>query len=175
MKSKYSICWMSFVLMLALGLIGAGCGTPPPPPPVAWSLDVEKATPASVDVDIVGVQSSDEAQLMNMKPDDWWAGPPNNVMRRGYGDMMLTSNFQTGNSWVVAQNDPIWSKWLGHGVNEIMVISNLPRVQDNTPNDPRRKFLKLNKKAWKDVTNQTLEIRVQDDRVRVMTTPQAGM
>jgi hypothetical protein len=55
-----------------------------------------------------------------------------------------------------------------------MVIANLPRVHDNTSNDPRRKFLKLTKGTWKDATNQTLQIHVQDDRVRVITAMQAG-
>jgi hypothetical protein len=159
------------VLFAVLSLIGAGCGTPSP---AAWNLNVTKLTPASIDVDIIGVQPSDESQLMNMKPDDWWAPPPNDLIRRGYQDMSLTTNFQAGDKWVVSQNDPIWKKWFGAGVNEIMVIANLPRVHDNTSNDPRRKFLKLTKGTWKDATNQTLQIHVQDDRVRVITAMQAG-
>jgi hypothetical protein len=106
---------------------------------------------------------------MNMKPDDWWAMPPNDMTRRGYKDMMISTNFQNGDTWIVAQTDPIWKKWFGLGVTEIMVIADLPRMHDNTPNDSRRKFLKLNKEIWKDAPNQTIEIVVQDDRVRVIT------
>ena len=171
MNSKHSKTWMLLVLFAGVVLMGAGCGTPSP---AAWNLNLTKLTPASIDVDIVGVQPSDEAQLMNMKPDDWWAPPPNDLTRRGFKDMSLTSNFQSADKWVVGQNDPIWKKWFGAGVNEIMVIANLPRVHDNTPNDPRRKFLKLTKGTWKDAANQTLEIHVQDDRVRVVTAMQAG-
>jgi hypothetical protein len=168
MKLNYSKCRMTLGLLLGLGLIGAGCTSTAP---VAWNLNIKKSTPASIDVDIVGVQPSDEDQLKNMKPDDWWAAPPNNKMRQGFEDMMRTTNFQSGETWVVPQNDPIWTKWIGPGggVTQLMVIANLPGVHDNTPTDPRRKFLKLNKQLWKDATNETLEIRVQDDRVRVIT------
>jgi hypothetical protein len=171
MKSKHSKSWVFLSLFAALALISAGCGTPSP---AAWNLNVTKLTPASIDVDIVGVQPSDESQLMNMKPDDWWAAPPNDLVRRGYKDMTLTTNFASGDKWLVAKDDPIWKKWFGAGVDEIMVIANLPRVHDNTPNDPRRKFLKLTKGTWKDAVKQTLEIHVQDDRVRVVTAMQAG-
>ena len=171
MKSKHSKSWTFPVLFAVLSLIGAGCGTPAP---AAWNLDLTKQTPASIDVDIVGVQPSDESQLMNMKVDDWWAPPPNDLIRRGYKDMSLTSNFETGDKWAVSHDDPIWKKWFGAGVDEIMVIANLPRVHDNSPNDPRRKFLKLTKGAWKDATKQTLEIHIRDDRVRVVTAMQAG-
>lgn len=170
MKSKPSQFWMVPALFALLSLLGAGCGSPSP---TAWNLDVTKLTPASIDVDIVGVQPSDEAQLMNMKPDDWWAAPPNDLTRRGYQDMSLTTNFESGDKWVINQTNPIWKKWFAAGVDEIMVIANLPRVHDNTPTDPRRKFLKLTKGTWKDAVNQTLVINVQDDRVRVVTPMQA--
>jgi hypothetical protein len=171
MNSKHSKFWIFPVLLAVLSLIGAGCGSSSP---ASWNLNLVKETPASIDVDIVGVQPSDEAQLQNMKPDDWWSPPPNDLVRRGYQDMSLTTNFQSGDQWLVSQDNPIWKKWFHAGVTELMVIANLPRVHDNTPTDPRRKFLKLNKGAWKDVAKQTLEIHVQDDRVRVITAMQAG-
>jgi len=170
MKSVNSKSRTCFVLLAALSLISAGCHTAPPPP-AAWNLRVTKVTEASIDVDIVGVQASDKGQLENMKPDDWWASPPNDLTRKGYKDMMLTTNFQGGKTWVVNKEDPIWSKWFGLGVKEIMVIANLPRVHDNTTTDPRRKFLNLTKGDWKGATNQTIEISAQDDRVRVITAP----
>jgi hypothetical protein len=171
MKSKHSKAWMFPVLIALVALFGAGCGSPSP---AAWNLSLTKLTPASIDVDIVGVQPSDEAQLTSMKVDDWWNPPPNDLIRRGFKDMTLTSNFQSGDKWVVDEKDPIWKKWFGSGVTEIMVIANLPRVHDNSASDPRRKFLKLTKDTWKDVSKQTLEIHVQDDRVRVITAMQAG-
>jgi hypothetical protein len=171
MKSKHSNAWMFPVLLAVVSLFGAGCGSPSP---AAWNLSLTKLTPASIDVDIVGVQPSDEAQLTSMKVDDWWSPPPNDLIRRGFKDMTLTSNFQTGDKWVVDEKDPIWKKWFGSGVTQIMVIANLPRVHDNSPSDPRRKFLKLTKGTWKDVSKQTLEIHVQDDRVRVITAMEAG-
>ena len=168
MKPKHSS--PCLILLAVLSLICAGCGSPSP---AAWNLSLKKVTPASIDVDIVGVQPSDEARLMNMKPSDWWAPPPNNVMRKGYEDMMTSSTFQTDDTWVVSRKETIWKKWFSSGVTEIMVIANLPRVHDDTVTDGRRTFLKLTKADWKDTVNKTIEIHIQDDRVRVMTA-QAG-
>jgi hypothetical protein len=165
MKFLNSNSRMSFVLLAALSLIASGCVSPPVP----WNLRVTKATPASVDVDIVGVQPDDKAQLMSMKVDDWWASPPNDVTRKGYREIMLTTNFQGGTNWIVSKDDPIWSKWLGPGglgVKEIMVIANLPRVREDPP---RRKFLPLTVNDWINPVNQSIEIRVQDDRIWVVT------
>jgi len=159
-NSKSRTC---FILLAAVSLISTGCFTPRP---VAWNLSVTKATPASIDVDIVGVQPSDEAQLTSMKVSDWWASPPRDLTRRGYKDMMLTSNFQTGDKWVVSKDDPIWHKWFGLGVREIMVIADLPQVHEDSP---RRKFLLLTSGDWMNPVNQTIEIRVQGDRVWVVT------
>jgi hypothetical protein len=152
-----------FALLAAVSLVSTGCFSPQPG---AWNLNVTKATPASIEVDIVGVQPSDEAQLTSMKVGDWWASPPRDLTRRGYKDMMLTTNFQTGNTWVVSKDNPIWKKWFGLGVKEIMVIADLPQVHEDSP---RRKFLPLTTKDWTNPVNQTLEIRVQDDRVWVVT------
>ncbi len=102
-----------------------------------------------------------------MKPDQWWMQPPNDIIRKGYGDMMVTTNFKDGDTWVIDPTNPIWSKWLGAGVKELMVIADLDRVHFNDNSDTRRKFVTLSPSAWP--KDRRVEIQVQDGRVWVMT------
>ncbi len=158
--------WKSFsniaVLLLIALAAGPGCRAP------RWNVSTAKVTPASVEVDLVGVTPSDEPYWKNMKPDDYWK--PDSQIRAGA--TKVSTRFQNGQTWVLRKDDPIWQAWSSHGVTEIMVIANLPGTYDNSMFDRRRLFLPLKAKAWR-AKDQTLEIEVQDEFVKALTPSKA--
>jgi len=156
--SKRNILATLGVMVVFPALLGIGCRSP------RWNVSTTKVTPASVEVDLVGVTPSDEPYWKNMRPDDYWK--PDSSIRSGA--TKVTTRFQEGQTWVLSKDNPIWDKWLAHGVTEIMVIANLPGSYDNSLYDRRRVFLPLKAKAWRP-KDQTLEIEVQDEFVKVLT------
>ena len=70
-----------------------------------------------------------------------------------------------GRPLVVRKDDPHWQNWIRHGATELLVIADLPGQFTPGPNDPRRTFIPLDPRAWKD---DRLEIQVQDTLVHPM-------
>jgi hypothetical protein len=153
------------VLLVTAVLVCVGCGTPKPKNQ-PWSLNLTKVTPASIEVDLIGVSQLEKAAWEGYPLDNYWA--PGDLRRRNADK--LTSNFQSGNTWSVPQTDPKWKGWLGRGASELLIIANLPGSFPSGPADPRRIFLPLDKKAW-EAKGQTLEIQIQDTLINVMTPP----
>lgn len=150
------------VMFITVALLGAGChfGTKP----VAWNLSVTKTTPASIEVDLIGVSPLEKPSWNNVKPDDYWK--PNDSVRQGA--KKVTTNFQTGPTFVLERENPIWNEWFKQGATELMIMANLPGVYSNGPDDRRRRFLPLNKNAWKS-EHKTLQIEIQDEFIKVLT------
>jgi hypothetical protein len=148
------------VLLVVPSILGIGMGCRS----MRWNVSTTKVTPASVEVDLVGVTPSDEPYWKNMKPDDYWK--PDNSMRSGA--TKVTTRFQSGHTWVLREDDPIWKTWLDRGVNQLMVIANLPGSYDNSLFDRRRLFLPLKSKAWR-AKDRTLEVEIQDEFVKALT------
>ncbi len=155
----------SFTLLsLLLALIAAGCGTPKPKP-VRWNLSITKNTPASIEVDVVGVNPSEKPYWMNsVKPDDYWK--PNSTARKSA--RKITQTLQMGQPWVIAREDDIWNQWFSYGATELMIMANLPGAYDNGPFDQRRLFVSLDKNLWQ-AKGKTLQIEVQDQMIHVLT------
>ena len=154
----------SAILLVALSLVTAGCGAAKPKP-IAWNVSVTKATPASIEADVVGVSPSDKPYWMNsVKPDDYWKA--NNSVRKGA--KKTSKILETGTPWVLDRTDPIWQEWFSYGATELMIMANLPGGGDNSPFDRRRVFVTLDKNAWV-AKDQTLQIEVQDQFIRVLT------
>jgi hypothetical protein len=163
MKIKVKAPLKLLMLFVAMTFLVTGCrsGTKP----VAWNVSITKTTPASIEVDFIGVSPSEKPYWMNdVKPDDYWK--PNDSIRQGA--RKLTINFQSGTTFVLQRKDPIWNDWLNYGATELMVMADLPGTYDNSPYDRRRLFLPLNTKTWKS-KNKTLEIQIQDEFIRVLT------
>jgi hypothetical protein len=151
------------ISFIALCIITAGCSSLPKPVP--WNVSITKVTPASIEVDIVGISPTEKPYWMNsVKPDDYWK--PNNSVRNGA--KKLSTTFQDGTTFELKRDNPIWNDWFSYGTTELMVMANLPGSYDNGPFDRRRLFLPLNKKLWKS-KNKTLEIEIQDEFIRVLT------
>lgn len=156
------------ILLAAIALGEAGCSSTPKAKPVAWRVSIAKETPASIEVDLVGVSPSDKPYWQNnVKPDDYWKA--GNSVRKGA--QKVSTIFQDSPTWVLQAEDPIWAKWFSYGATELMVIANLPGKYDNGPYDRRRVFLPLDKKVWA-AKDRTLRIQIQDEFIRVLTPQQ---
>lgn len=153
--------------LVAVALLATGCGTTKPKP-VAWSLVINKTTPASIEVDLIGVTPLDKSYWLNtVKPNDYWK--PGNPTRKNA--KKLSSKFESGPKWTVSPDDPGWQSWLAYGATELLVIADLHvRDASNDPTDPRRFFLPLDKNAW-DTKDKVLNIVIEDERIYTTTAP----
>ncbi|PYJ97885.1 MAG: hypothetical protein DME23_13525 [Verrucomicrobia bacterium] len=153
------------VLLVALTFLTVGCRSSRPKP-VAWNVSITKVTPASIEVDVVGVTPSEKPYWMNsVKPDDYWK--QTSSIRNGA--RKVSNNLQTGQPWVLGKENPIWKEWFGYGATELMIMANLPgKGYDNGPFDRRRVFISLDKKVW-EAKDNTIQIQVQDEFIRVLT------
>jgi hypothetical protein len=142
---------------LALGVVG--CGTTKPKP-VAWTIKITK--PAAIEVDLVAVTAREKPRVETYPMDKYWS--PGDLERKNASK--LTSPPQTG-TWEIDLKNPIWKQWLDRSVTGCFVVANLPGSFEGAA-DARREFLTLDKNHW-DAKRHTLEIEVQENRIRVIT------
>lgn len=162
-------CVLPWLLVAAVALLCAGCKTTKTPKvrPVPWTVTITKETPASIEVDLVGVSPSEKPYWQNnVRPDDYWKNGP---VRQSA--QKVSTAFQEGNTFTLPADHPIWKKWFEYGATDLMVIANLPGKYDNSAYDRRRLFVPLDKKAWES-KDKTLKIQILDEFIRVLT-PQA--
>jgi hypothetical protein len=151
--------------VLACSLALLGCKSTPKPAP--WTVKITKVTPASIEVDLVGISRSEDAYWRNsVKPDDYWK--PNSLLRKQVEKRKKGTNFADSSEFILAKDDPIWNTWSGYGTYELLIMANLPGRHDNSPSDPRRVFLPLDKGSW-DAKNKTIEVEISDTQVRPLT------
>jgi hypothetical protein len=120
-------------------------------------------------MDFVGVTPLEKQTWMNSgsyNPDAYWKA--GSAIRRSVQARMISTEFKNDNTFILMVTDPIWRTWFSYGATELMVMAKLPGDYDNGPYDPRRIFLPLDKNFW-DAKKRTLEIKVQDSIVRVVT------
>jgi len=150
-------------LFLATMLAAGGCAGSKGPP-VAWKVSITKATPASIEVDLIGVTEADKPFWAGYDLDKYWT--PGDLRRRQADK--LSKTLPLNQPWSVERNDPKWNDWLNRGATDLLIIANLPGRFDPGPADPRRIFVPLDKKSW-EAKDQALEIQVQDTLIRVLT------
>jgi hypothetical protein len=156
------------ILVVALSSLVVGCHTPPPP--VAWNIHITKVTTASVTVDLMGISRTEDGYWRNsVKPSDYWN--PNRPIRKEAAARARTTDFKDQKEFLLSGEDPIWGQWISYGAFELMIMADLPGINDNSPSDPRRVFLPLNKKQWQ-TKNKTIEVEISDSQVRVLTPQQ---
>jgi hypothetical protein len=153
------------LLLAALALLPVGCGTPKPKPR-PWNVSISKQTPASIEVDLIGITEMERPGWEGYDIDKYWKSGD---LRRANADK-LSANLPTGTPWTVSREDPKWQGWMRRGATELLLIANLPGHFAPGPSDPRRVFIPLDKNAWR-AQDKTLQIDVQDDSVRMMTPP----
>ena len=163
------------LLCAAVSLLAAGCASHSTPPTrgsvVPWTIKITKVTPASVEVDLFGVNKSDDAYWRNsVQMDAYWK--PKSAIRQSAIDRYeaKTTRFDTPETFVLDGRDPVWTKWSSYGSYELAIMANLPGTFSNPAADPRRLFLPLGKKEW-DAKGRTLEIEILEGQIRVLTPP----
>jgi hypothetical protein len=159
----------SFVRVLGLllavagvGLWGAGCSSAPKAKP--YNVSITKTTPASIEVDLIGVTPLEKGPLEGYSIDQYWAS--GDRLRGGLveGRDRLTVRLKMGEPWVLDRKDPIWATWKERGVKELLLIANLPGTFAAGPADPRRVFIPLN--DWKE---KTIQIEVREAQIIFLT------
>jgi hypothetical protein len=163
------------LLCAVLSLLAAGCASHSAPPTrgsvVPWTIKITKVTPASVEVDLFGVNKSDDAYWRNsVQMDSYWK--PKSPLRQSAIDRYeaKSTRFDSPGAFVLESKDPIWAKWSSYGSYELAIMANLPGSFPNPAADPRRIFLPLGKKEW-DAKGRTLEIEILEGQIRVVTPP----
>ena len=151
--------WLAMIV--ATGFV-VGCGSTRPRP---WNISISKATYASIEVDLIGVTESEKPYWQGYDIDKYWH---DGDLRRKNANK-ITKILKMGQPWMVSIDDPKWQEWINRGATELLIIANLPGHFDAGPGDPRRLFLPLNKGAYHDVKNDTLEIEIQDTLILVNT------
>ncbi len=136
---------------------------------MAWNLKIKKSTPASVEVDILGISSSEDSYWRrSVKPDDYWN--PNKPIRKQAQARAKSTRFENDSVYLLKMDDPIWTQWRGYGSSELLIMANLPGTYSNDESDPRRAILSLGKNAWQ-AKDKTIELEVLDGQIRVLTPP----
>ena len=157
MKNKISL----LIFASALAITFAGCASSPKIKPVPWTLAITKTTPASIEMDVIGVTASDQKYYEAVGWDDYWK--PDSQIRRDAPK--LTKFLQKGQPWVVSSKDAAWVQWTKRGSIELLLVARLPEAGGlwKVP-------LSIDKNAWKS-KNQTIEVEVLDSRILVITPP----
>ncbi|MGH8024869.1 MAG: hypothetical protein ACRED1_14860 [Limisphaerales bacterium] len=154
---KFSLFAVGVLAMLSL----IGCSTGPS----AWNIKITQVTPGSIQVDLVGVTTSEIPKWQAYSMDSYWN---NENDPRRMNALKLTHFLQLNKPWVVSEDNPIWRKWLARGDTELAVIANLPGNFPPGQGDPRLNFFSLNAAAWK-AKKHTLVFEVQDTIVNPVT------
>jgi hypothetical protein len=155
-----------YLLLITFAFAVAGCHTTSKPSPRPWNLSINKTTPASIEVDLIGVNQFEKPEWEGYDIDSYWKPGDS---RRANADK-LTMSLDKGQPWTIARDNPQWRAWLDHGATDLLLMAHLPgRPGRDFPagtSDPRRKFIALDKHAWE---GDTLQIEIQDTLVRMLT------
>ena len=141
-------------LFLVLALFAGGCSSTPKPKPVAWNVKITKTTPASIEVDVIGVTPDELAFYEGLSMEKYW---PNSQVRKDADK--LSAVLQKDEPWLISADDPKWAAWKNRGVTDLLVVANLP-----VPDGLWKKQLPLDKKAWV-AKNRTIEIEIQTTKI----------
>jgi hypothetical protein len=150
------------VLACLFGLLASGCASKQPQP---WNVSIVKKTPATIQVDLVGVRQGDKAEWAGRNITEYWSA--GSQVRKDADKLSL--NLKMGEPVVIPSTDPKWREWFQHGAQELLVIANLPGEFAPGGEDPRRKFLPLRSQDWEPAKKATLEIEVLQSRIQVLT------
>ena len=158
-STKRTIEWSA--LYLVISLLASGCGalgSSKKVKPVAWNVTITKATPASIEVDVIGVTDEEKKFYDGLNMDGYW---PNSQVRRDADK--LSTILKDKQPWTIKIDDPKWVQWKNRGVTTLLVVADLP-----VPNGLWKVPLTLDKKSW-NASNHTLEIEIQNTLIRVQT------
>jgi hypothetical protein len=159
MKCTRVALWLG---LIAFAWTGCQSATPKLRP---MNLVLNKMTPASIKVDLIGVSEVERHAWEGYDVDQYWTEGDS---RRANADK-LTVNLPTGQSAIIRKDDPHWQSWIQRGADQLLVIADLPGQFTPGPTDPRRIFIPLTRDAAWTAKGDSLEIQVQDTMVRALT------
>src|SRR6266436_1387999 len=151
------------LLLTAFFVAGCGGGGKATVKPRPWNISITKKTPATIEVDLIGVTELEKAAWEGYPIDEYWK--PGDL-RRANADKLSLTNLVMNKAWDIREADPQWKKWLSRGVTSVLIIAHLPGTFPPGPADPRRVFVSLDKRAWKD---KTIRFDVLDTEIRPLT------
>lgn len=148
-----------------LGLLGSGCsstlkGSKAKP----YNVSITKTTPASIEVDLIGVTPLEKDPWAGYSIDKYWSSGDRRRAGLTDGRDRLTVQLKRGEPWILERDNEVWETWKSRGVKELLIIANLPGRFESGPADPRRVFLPLN--GWKE---RTIEIEVRETQIVPLT------
>ncbi len=110
----------------------------------------------SIEVNLVGVNSSDLGKWQGSMSDYW---SPGNKLRADNKKNMLVLRFSQDKPgpYKLGRKDPMYKRWQEMNATHLLVLADIPGVKEG-PEDPRRKVLPLHPKAW---TTDTVTITIK--------------
>jgi hypothetical protein len=158
---------LSVILAVVSSLVaGCGGGGAAKIKPKAYNVSITKTTPASVDVELIGITELEKPQWEGYSMTKYWS--PGDPLRGNTPDK-LSQSLELNKPWKLDRKDPIWDKWLRRGVAYLVIVARLPGKFEDGAADPRRLFISLDKHAWQ---GKTLEFEVRETQIRPLTPPQ---
>ena len=160
------------MLVLAVALLAAGCSSSTPltrGKVVPWTVKITKVTPASVEVDLIGINKPEHDYWATVNLDEYWL--PGSPVRQAAFDRKraVTTKFDTSKTFTLDAKDPIWKTWAGYGSYEVVLLANLPGMHHSAA-DARRLFVLLGKGEWQ-AKDRTLEFEILENQIRPLTPP----
>src|SRR4051812_28375038 len=102
---------LAIITLLLTTFFTGGCGgggkaTVKPRP---WNISITKRTPATIEVDLIGVTELEKAAWEGYSIDDYWK--PGDL-RRANADKLTPPNLVMNKPWEIGETDPQWKKWI---------------------------------------------------------------
>ena len=160
---------LSALILGLTGLLAAGCASRKPIP---WNVVMTKSTTATVPVDIIGIKSADKTEWEGRNITQYWDPTSPGYRVREEADKIPCNLKLNEPTVVLDSSNPKWSEWFAHGVDQLLIIANLPgdpAAFASGAADPRRRFLLLAKKDWSPAKKNTIEITVKSTQISVET------
>jgi hypothetical protein len=162
-------------------LLGAGCSSckvgGKPGDPLNYAITVTPGpslTDKSAQVDIVGLNPSEMPKWQGYSLKKYFA--PGDPLRKDA--VKVTAEFTPDQQKVfkLAQNDPIWERWKKAGVQQLVVLADLPGTFEEGKSgsqDPRRQIIPLCECYWPKKTAE-LNLEVLASGVKLTTLTREG-
>ncbi len=170
-----------FGLVVATAALVAGCSScspgKSPGDPLSYNIAVSPGgslSDKSARVDIVGLNPSDLPKWQSYSLKKYFN--PGDLLRQDA--VKVTAEFLPGQQKVfqLSKTDPIWDRWLKAGVQNLVVLADLPGAFEEGKigsQDPRRQLVPLCKCYWPDKTT-ALNVEVLASGVKLVTLPREG-